>query len=83
MIQEGLVKRWSLSGKKPGAWSPRIKRRLRYSKDFFCRSANVNLMKFNKAKCKGLHLGRDTPKHKHRWVENGWRVWSGGLRGGD
>jgi len=36
--------------------------------------ACVNLMKFNKAKCKALHLGWDNPKHGYRlgneWIEN-------------
>ncbi|GAB0188027.1 cAMP-dependent protein kinase inhibitor alpha [Grus japonensis] len=30
------------------------------------RWAHVNLMKFNKAKCKVLHMGRDNPKHNYR-----------------
>jgi len=30
------------------------------------RWACVNCMKFNKAKCKVLHMGRGNPKHKHR-----------------
>jgi len=37
------------------------------------RWACANLMKFSKAKCKVLHLGRGNPKHKHRlggeWIE--------------
>jgi len=36
--------------------------------------AQVNLMKFNNAKCKVLHLGQGNPKHKYRlgaeWVES-------------
>ncbi|PKU30667.1 rna-directed dna polymerase from mobile element jockey-like [Limosa lapponica baueri] len=38
------------------------------------RWACVNLMKFNQAKCKVLHLGHDNPKHKSRlgreWMES-------------
>jgi len=30
------------------------------------RWACVNRMKFNKAKCKVLHMGRGNPKHKYR-----------------
>ena len=38
------------------------------------RWACVNLMKFNRAKCKVLHVGQGNPKHKDRlggeWVES-------------
>ncbi|GAB0177545.1 cAMP-dependent protein kinase inhibitor alpha [Grus japonensis] len=36
------------------------------------RWARVNCMKFNKAKCKVLHVGRRNPKHG--WAENGMRA---------
>ncbi|GAB0180804.1 mitochondrial enolase superfamily member 1 [Grus japonensis] len=38
------------------------------------RWARANRMKFNKARCKVLHVGRDNPKHNYRlgreWVES-------------
>ncbi|GAB0206051.1 cAMP-dependent protein kinase inhibitor alpha [Grus japonensis] len=38
------------------------------------RWARVNRMKFNKAKCKVLHVGRHNPKHNYRlgreWIES-------------
>jgi len=36
--------------------------------------ACANLMRFNKAKCKFLHMGQDNPQHKYRlgreWIES-------------
>jgi len=38
------------------------------------RWACANLMKFNKAKCKVLHMDQDNPKYKYRlgreWIES-------------
>ncbi|PKU41249.1 hypothetical protein llap_8438 [Limosa lapponica baueri] len=38
------------------------------------RWARANIMKFNQAKCKVLHLGHGNPKHKYRlgrkWIES-------------
>ena len=38
------------------------------------RWALANLIKFNKAKCKVLHMGQGNPKHKsrlgHEWIES-------------
>ncbi|KAJ7413829.1 rna-directed dna polymerase from mobile element jockey-like [Willisornis vidua] len=38
------------------------------------RGVHVNLMKFNKVKCKILHLGQDNPKHRYKvgreWIDS-------------
>ena len=34
--------------------------------DALVRRANANLMKFNQAKCKVLHLGQGNPRHSYR-----------------
>jgi len=36
--------------------------------------AGANLMKFNKAKCKVLHMSHGNPKHKYRQIQTGWRM---------
>jgi len=38
------------------------------------RWACVNLMRFNKAKCNALNMGRGSPQYQYRLGMNGWRA---------
>jgi len=43
-------------------------------RDILTGLGGVNLMKYNKVKCKVLHMGQCNPKHKYRlsgeWIES-------------
>lgn len=45
------------------------------------KSIHVNVMRFNRVKCKVLHLGRDNPQYEYRDCEPTCREGLGGLGG--
>ncbi|KAK4812292.1 hypothetical protein QYF61_014078 [Mycteria americana] len=44
---------------------------------------HVNLMKFNQAKCKVLHLGQGNPQYQHRLRDGGMDGWMDGWMDGE